>query len=137
MWKSELHLIFLGFRGSNGGFLVNLFESQDMDRTYATPLEDFLTLFSEEHLGWIYKLTSHFIFKGPMTKVLTYEAIKCMIEKDDDTEFYIRLAEHHIKEALVDHEKREIFFCYIRQFAKVMYAGTRKIKLNLEGVRYY
>jgi hypothetical protein len=59
-----------------------------------------------------------------------------MIEKDDDTEFYIRLAEHHIKEALVDHEKREIFFCYIRQFAKVMYAGTRKIKLNLEGVGY-
>ena len=136
MWKSELHLIFLGFRGSNGGFLVNLFESQDMDRTYATPLEDFLTLFSEEHLGWIYKLTSHFIFKGPMTKVLTYEIIKCMIEKDDDTEFYIRLAEHHIKEALVDHAKREIFFCFIRQFAKVMYAGTRKIKLNLEGVGY-
>ena len=116
--------------------MVNLFESQDMDRTYATPLEDFLTLFSEEHLGWIYKLTSHFIFKGPMTKGLSYEAIKCMIEKDDDTEFYIRLAEHHIKEALVDHEKREIFFCYIRQFAKVMYAGTRKIKLNLEGVGY-
>ena len=120
MWKSELHLIFLGFRGSNGGFLVNLFESQEMDRTYATPLEDFLTMFSEDHLGWIYKLTSHFIFKGPMTKVLTYEIIKCMIEKDDDTEFYIRLAEHHIKEALVDHAKREIFFCYIRQFAKVM-----------------
>ena len=136
MWKSELHLIFLGFRGSNGGFLVNLFESQDMDKTYATPLEDFLNMFSEEHLGWIYKLTSHFIFKGPMTKVLTYEIIKCMIEKDDDTEFYIRLAEHHIKEALVDHAKREIFFCYIRQFAKVMYAGTRKIKLNLEGVGY-
>ena len=136
MWKSELHLIFLGFRGSNGGFLVNLFESQDMDRTYATPLEDFLTMFSEDHLGWIYKLTSHFIFKGPMTKVLTYEIIKCMIEKDDDTEFYIRLAEHHIKEALVDHAKREIFFCFIRQFAKVMYAGTRKIKLNLEGVGY-
>jgi len=137
MWKSELHLIFLGFRGSNGGFLVNLFESQDMDsRTYATPLEDFLTLFSEDHLGWIYKLTSHFIFKGPMTKVLTYEAIKSMIEKDEDTEFYIRLAEHHIKEALVDDAKKEIFFGYIRQFAKVMYAGTRKIKLNLEGVGY-
>ena len=136
MWKSELHLIFLGFRGSNGGFLVNLFESQDMDRTYATSLEDFLTLFSEDHLGWIYKLTSHFIFKGPMTKVLTYEAIKSMIEKDEDTEFYIRLADHHIKEALVDDAKKELFFGYIRQFAKVMYAGTRKIKLNLEGVRY-
>jgi len=136
MWKSELHLIFLGFRGREGVFLVNLFESQDEDKTYATPLEDFLTVFSEDHLGWIYKLTSHFIFKGPMTKVLSYEAIKYMIEKDEDTEFYIRLANHHIKEALVDDEKKEIFFCYIRQFAKVMYAGTRKIKLNFEGVDY-
>ena len=126
MWKSELHLVFLGFRGKGGVFLVNLFESKNSEKTYATPLKSFLKMFSGEHLGWIYKLTSHFIFQGPMAKTFSYESIKSLIEKDDDTLFYIKLAEHHIREALIDHQRKETFFCYIRQFAHVMYSGRKQ-----------
>ena len=61
-----------------------------------------------------------------MAKTFSYESIKQLIEKDDDTLFYIKLAEHHIREALIDHERKETFFCYIRQFADIMYSGRKQ-----------
>jgi hypothetical protein len=109
LWSSEIHLLFLGLQSKHGGSLqpieyfwgtkANVDDEGDYianrARLYPKDVNDFLTLFTAEYVGCIYKWMSHFIFNRPaLIDMTTKKMMELLLESD--TEHYVRLARFQI-----------------------------------------
>lgn len=134
-WETKIHLIFMAYRMRNGNFLMEFFDKMEMnERNVPEPREmtinDFLSIFTPEYIGCIYKLTSYYIFKRPapsIQKPKDFERILC----ESDTEYYINLAAHHLQKAFKDGRdgsiniQKDRNFNYFRLFFKTMYENQQ------------
>ena len=136
MWKSELHLLFLGFRSNSHGRIlpVELFKgvkaaSEVLDGgspLYEKSTEDFMLLFTAEHVGCIYKLMSYFGYGRPMSQSLS-QADLTTILTHSDVDSYVELAAYHLRKIFGDKDhivaNKDFNFNILRLVYNTYYMG--------------
>ena len=136
MWKSELHLLFLGFRSNSRGRIlpIELFKgvkaaSEVLDGgspLFEKSTEDFMLLFTAEHVGCIYKLMSYFGYRRPMSQSLS-QADLINILTHSDVDSYVELAAYHLRKIFGDKDhivaNKDFNFNILRLVYNTYYMG--------------
>jgi hypothetical protein len=95
LWKSELHVFFLGYRfHPHGKFNVDFRKVFNSKCTS----EDFLRIFTPDYLGSLYKIISHFYFQRPIPANISIAQISGYLSQAD-MPYYIGLAKYHLDDA--------------------------------------
>jgi hypothetical protein len=127
MWKSELHLLFLGFRTKATGRLpLELWTGVKADRSngslYDKGVKDFLKLFTPDYVGCIYKMMSYFLFARPIKP--DFSPSDClMLLGSNDVQCYIDLAKLHLASVFDggSHPGADINFAIFRLIFNIYY----------------
>jgi hypothetical protein len=128
MWKSELHLLFLGFRTKATGRLpLELWTGVKADRSngsllYDKGVKEFLYLFTPQYVGCIYKMMSCFLFARPIKP--DFSSSDClMLLGSSDVQCYINLAKLHLDSVFNagEHPSADINFAIFRLMFNIYY----------------
>ena len=127
MWKSELHLLFLGFRTKATGRLpLELWTGVKADRSngslYDKGVKEFLKLFTSDYVGCIYKMMSYFLFARPIKP--DFSPADCLILLGaSDVQCYIDLAKLHLDSVFDggEHQNADINFAIFRLIFNIYY----------------
>ena len=127
MWKSELHLLFLGFRTKATGRLpLELWTGVKADQSngslYDKGVKEFLKLFTSDYVGCIYKMMSYFLFARPIKP--DFSPADCiMLLGASDVKSYIDLAKLHLDSVFDggEHQNADINFAIFRLIFNIYY----------------
>ena len=127
MWKSELHLLFLGFRTKATGRLhLELWTGVKADQSngflYDKGVKEFLELFTPQYVGCMYKMMSHFLFARPIKP--DFSPADCiMLLSASDVKSYIDLAKLHLDSVFDggEHPSADINFAIFRLIFNIYY----------------